>query len=199
MQHCALHGAQHLLAAEQRLRHVVERAGLDRLHGRVLAALGRQQDDGGVVRIGRDGAQRLQRRVLGRAVLREVATDEQHVEALEPLEIAERVDERARRRLHGGALPALDGVTQQRGADLVIGLQDQNARRVVAEGFHSPGTVPISRLRSGDRYHSKPRVDGPPPYVCSCAGCARGRRERRRQGRRRRSLRDVFTAVPDDP
>ena len=91
VQHRALHGAQDLLAAEQRLRHVVERAGLDRLHGRVLAALGRQQDDGRVARIGSHGAQRLERRVFGRAVLREVAADEQHVEALEPLGVAERV------------------------------------------------------------------------------------------------------------
>ena len=44
VQHRALHGAQDLLAAEQRLRHVVERAGLDRLHRRVLAALGRSAE-----------------------------------------------------------------------------------------------------------------------------------------------------------
>ena len=93
VQHRALHGAQDLLAAEQRLRDVVERAGLDRLDRRVLAALGRQQDDGGIAGIRGHGAQRLERRVLGRAVLREVAADEQDVEALEPVGVA-----RSRRR-----------------------------------------------------------------------------------------------------
>ena len=177
VQHRALHGAQYLLAAEQRLRDVVEGAGLDRLHGRVLAALGRQQDDGRVARIGRDRAQRLQRRVFGRAVLREVAADEQHVEGLEPLGIAERVVERARRRLHGGALPAFDGVAQQRGADLAVGLQDQDARRVVGGGFHSLGTVPTPQPLDGDRFHSA-AIQG-----SVTAGPVRARRLRRARGR----------------
>jgi hypothetical protein len=47
VQHGTLHGAQDLLAAEQRFRHVVEGAGLDGLHGCVLAALAGQQDDRG--------------------------------------------------------------------------------------------------------------------------------------------------------
>ncbi len=56
----ALHRGEHLLAAEQPFRYVVERARLDRLHGRVFAALRRQQNHGRIVGIGRDRAQRAQ-------------------------------------------------------------------------------------------------------------------------------------------
>ncbi len=133
----ALHGAEHLLAAEQRFRDVVEGAGFDRLHRRVLAALRGQQDHGRIVRIGRDRTQCAQRRIVGRAVGGEVAADEQHVEALQPRTLAEHVFECAARRLDGAALEAFDDETQQRRPDFRVGLDDQDARLVVGGLFHS--------------------------------------------------------------
>ena len=108
-------------------------------------------------------------RVVRGAVLRKVAAHEQHVKALEPLGIAERVGECAARRLNRGALPAFDGVAQERGAVLAVRLQDQDTRRRFVGGrFHSLGTVPKPRLIRGDRFHS--------PLRGACSTPRRGKR-----------------------
>ena len=48
----------------------------------------------------------------------------------------------------------LTAIAQQRRADLGVGLEDENARRVVAERFHSRRTVAIPQRLRGDPDHS---------------------------------------------